>query len=112
MKITLFIVALAGIVSAAPNPAPVPTYTRCGGIAGLPCPKGFTCIDDPRDTCNPAKGGADCIGICVATDPKPYIQCGGFAGLACPAGYKCVDDPRDDCNPLKGGADCIGICVA
>ncbi len=37
----------------------------CGGIAGIPCPEGFTCVDDPRDNCNPKTGGADCGGICV-----------------------------------------------
>ena len=36
----------------------------CGGFAGLPCPSGKTCVDDPTDSCDPTKGGADCIGIC------------------------------------------------
>jgi hypothetical protein len=37
---------------------------RCGGFAGIPCPNGLICIDDPRDDCDPKTGGADCIGIC------------------------------------------------
>ncbi|KAL2120034.1 hypothetical protein VTJ04DRAFT_6995 [Mycothermus thermophilus] len=37
----------------------------CGGIAGIPCKGGKKCIDDPRDDCDPRKGGADCGGICV-----------------------------------------------
>jgi len=37
----------------------------CGGIAGFPCPEGKKCVDDPSDNCDPARGGADCIGICV-----------------------------------------------
>lgn len=37
----------------------------CGGIAGFPCPAGKTCVDDPSDNCDPARGGADCSGICV-----------------------------------------------
>lgn len=37
----------------------------CGGIAGLPCPDGRVCVDDPRDDCDPDNGGADCGGICV-----------------------------------------------
>ncbi len=37
----------------------------CGGIAGLLCPDGLTCIDDPRDDCDPNANGADCSGICV-----------------------------------------------
>jgi hypothetical protein len=36
----------------------------CGGIAGIPCPEGFVCVDDPRDDCNPKTGGRDCGGIC------------------------------------------------
>jgi hypothetical protein len=37
----------------------------CGGIAGFPCPEGKKCVDDPSDDCDPARGGADCSGICV-----------------------------------------------
>lgn len=37
----------------------------CGGIAAFPCPEGMKCVDDPSDNCDPAKGGADCAGICV-----------------------------------------------
>src|SRR5205814_9221708 len=37
----------------------------CGGIAGFPCPTGYTCVDDPSDSCDPNAGGADCGGICV-----------------------------------------------
>ena len=36
----------------------------CGGIAGLPCPDGKTCVDIPDDGCDPAAGGADCMGVC------------------------------------------------
>ena len=39
---------------------------RCGGLAGLDCPSpNQTCIDDPRDGCDPKLGHTDCIGICV-----------------------------------------------
>ncbi|TXI19704.1 MAG: Kazal-type serine protease inhibitor domain protein [Nitrosomonas sp.] len=37
----------------------------CGGIAAFPCPEGMKCVDDLTDDCDPAKGGADCPGICV-----------------------------------------------
>ena len=37
----------------------------CGGIAGFACADGYTCIDDPRDSCDIKKGGADCGGICI-----------------------------------------------
>lgn len=40
----------------------------CGGFAGLECPDNLTCVDDPSDSCDPANGGADCIGMCV----KPH----------------------------------------
>ena len=42
----------------------------CGGIAAIPCPEGKSCVDDPSDTCDPAKGGADCSGICVSRAAK------------------------------------------
>lgn len=84
---------------------PAPTF--CGGIAGLPCPEGQTCVDDPGDDCDPQAGGADCGGVCV--DGPGF--CGGIAGFPCPEGLECVDDPSDDCDPNAGGADCGGICV-
>ncbi|KAJ4130192.1 hypothetical protein NW768_007174 [Fusarium equiseti] len=37
----------------------------CGGFIGKKCPKGLYCYDDPKDSCNPKKGGADCPGICL-----------------------------------------------
>jgi hypothetical protein len=39
----------------------------CGGIAGFQCPAGKTCVDDPADDCDPARGGADCSGVCVSS---------------------------------------------
>ncbi|HEY0707423.1 MAG TPA: protease complex subunit PrcB family protein [Polyangia bacterium] len=36
----------------------------CGGFAGIKCPGSGSCVDDASDTCDPAKGGADCGGIC------------------------------------------------
>lgn len=42
----------------------------CGGIAGIPCAEGFTCVDDPNDTCDPNQGGADCGGICQQAEEK------------------------------------------
>ncbi len=80
----------------------------CGGIAGFSCPPGSTCIDDPKDDCDPNQGGADCGGVCVREE-EPQ-RCGGFTGEPCPAGYECLDDARDDCDPAAGGADCPGIC--
>lgn len=82
---------------------------HCGGLAGLSCSSGQTCVDDPADSCDPANGGADCTGICL--NAKTAAKCGGIAGLACPAGQTCVDDPTDGCDPANGGADCGGLCV-
>eukprot|EP01084_Bolivina_argentea_P043190 79579_1 len=91
----------------------------CGGIAGLTCPNGYTCIDDPRDTCDPKNNGADCSGFCESVCPTGEILnpngvcaqiCGGIAGLTCPDRYTCVDDPRDTCDPKNNGADCSGFC--
>ena len=42
-----------------------PPPPSCNGIRGTLCPEGLTCIDDPSDTCDPTRGGADCLGICV-----------------------------------------------
>jgi hypothetical protein len=45
-------------------PNDVPT---CGGFAGGSCQEdtGLECYDDPRDSCDPKRGGADCIGVCL-----------------------------------------------
>lgn len=38
----------------------------CGGFAAFTCPeKEQVCVDDPRDDCDPKKGGADCGGLCA-----------------------------------------------
>ncbi|MCA9880132.1 MAG: hypothetical protein KC442_20195 [Thermomicrobiales bacterium] len=63
----------------------------CGGLAGKPCPKGYTCVDDPGDDCDPEHGGADCGGICVSDDP--------CAARRCPAETTCCPN-------------CGGVCVA
>jgi hypothetical protein len=54
-----------------PEPSPPPGPARCGGIAGLPCAEGTTCVDDPSDACDPAQGGADCMGVCQPAAPRP-----------------------------------------
>jgi hypothetical protein len=55
----------------------------CGGIAGIPCPDGQTCVDDPSDGCDPANGGADCGGVCV-------VKTNPCAAVLCPVGSECV----------------------
>lgn len=51
-----------------------PPRQACGGITGVQCPHGKTCVDDPSDTCDPAKGRADCPGICTPVSAKGEIQ--------------------------------------
>ncbi|MDI1480875.1 hypothetical protein [Polyangium sp. y55x31] len=49
---------------------------RCGGFAGLRCPEGLRCVDLPGDDCDPRRGGADCIGVCVGGGrPPPAFGC-------------------------------------
>ena len=74
---------------------PTPVGRRfCGGIAGIPCPKGFLCIDNRNDQCDPAHGGADCGGICVRKKKKNPC-----ARIRCAAGTVCC--PR-----------CGGMCIS
>ncbi|EPS44792.1 hypothetical protein H072_1205 [Dactylellina haptotyla CBS 200.50] len=91
-----------------PTTTAAPTSTsgpkKCGGLQGLQCAKGETCIDDPKSPCGIA---VDCLGICIVEQ-----FCGGFAGIQCKAKTDvCIDDPRDDCDPKNGGADCGGLCI-
>ncbi|MBA4142102.1 MAG: proteinase inhibitor [Nitrosospira sp.] len=44
----------------------------CGGIAGIQCPQGSACVDDPADDCDPEAGGADCPGICQPKQEPVY----------------------------------------
>jgi hypothetical protein len=45
-------------------PVPDPVGPFCGGFAGFGCPGAGECVDDPRDDCDPSRGGADCGGVC------------------------------------------------
>lgn len=57
-----------GVASCVPIMHPHRTF--CGGIAGIRCPDGSRCVDDPDDGCDPARGGRDCGGVCEpATAP-------------------------------------------
>jgi hypothetical protein len=88
----------------------------CGGIAGIACPAGQTCIDDPSDDCDPEHGGADCGGICVEeTNPCAAVLCpvntecvvkGGQAQCVTRCGDATCGEGMVCCNPL------LGICTA
>ena len=69
---------------------PVPEF--CGGFGNLPCPEGFTCVDDPNDDCDPMISGRDCGGICVPSKESGGVTCGQ---TTCPEGEPC-------CNPSCG----------
>lgn len=79
----------------------------CGGIAGIQCPSGKQCVDNPDDNCDPALGGADCGGMCVPVNEF----CGGIGNIKCPGDKICVSNPDGNCDPALGGADCGGQCV-
>jgi hypothetical protein len=86
----------------------------CGGIAGLPCPAGYVCVDDPGDECDPATGGADCPGICIPIGENPCAailclegttccpQCGG---ICIPPDVQCSEDlcVSEPCNQAVCG---------
>jgi len=87
----------------------------CGGIAGIPCPEGFECVD-ASDGCDPMAGGADCSGICLPIDYNPCAailciegttccpQCGG---ICVPAGVPCSEElcVGEPCGPGTCGPD-------
>lgn len=88
---------------------PQPSTGRfCGGIAGIPCPSGYVCVDNPRDGCDPAHGGADCGGICVRKpNPCARIRCASgtvccrrCGGICLPADVPCGSVM---CDPLPCG---------
>lgn len=54
----------------------------CGGIAGIPCEAGFTCVDNPSDDCDPKAGGADCGGICVHSSSASSAKISSSASKA------------------------------
>ena len=42
-----------------------PTTPTCGGMAGIACPDGLTCVYNSLDRCEPQDGGVDCGGVCL-----------------------------------------------
>ncbi len=85
---------------------PPPVQQFCGGIAGISCPGGGACVDDPSDSCDPAKGGADCGGICSCVETVLCIQGSHFDSS--PAVCACVPD-ADPCASVRcaAGTHCV-----
>jgi len=72
---------------------PPPPGSFCGGFAGIQCPEGQICVDDPNDECDPENGGADCGGICqLEPEECEPVQCEIF----CPFGF--ASDPVTGCD--------------
>jgi hypothetical protein len=94
---------------------PAPSPFQCGGLTDASCPSAgaerppYTCVDDFRDECDPANGGADCSGLCVSKTPR---ACGGPSDLPCGASEVCVDDPHVACVAGDDVSACsTGVCA-
>jgi hypothetical protein len=100
------------------------TAPKCGGIAGLTCGAGLKCVDNPTDKCDPSKGGADCMGICVkaACDPKLALtvtckagthfdttKCACVATAATCASTRCQAGYHCEMKGINGGA--LPVCI-
>lgn len=118
----------------------VPNGPSCGGFLGIECAGEATCIDNPRDDCDPLAGGADCDGVCVCGDPHtcpvgsrfdprpnvcacvrdPVILCptAPCTFTDCAPGSRCVErNCKAVCEPFGGGclpcppgAFCTDVC--
>jgi len=71
---------------------------HCGGIAGIPCPGGGKCVDDPSDGCDPNNGGADCGGICQCIETVSCII--GDVFDSSPGVCACVPKAPTTCPPV------------
>ena len=67
----------------------------CGGVAGLVCPKGSVCVDDPSDDCDPANG-ADCTGLC-----EPMVEIRGECYVGGCSGQLCVGPGEPDVSTCE-----------
>jgi len=84
---------------------PVPTAGQpsgavCGGIAGLVCAEGLSCEDDPSDSCDPAAGGADCIGVCVDPNEPEVVT---------DAPTESPGSPEEDFTATPAGFNCESL---
>lgn len=96
---------------------PPPPGSFCGGFAGIQCPEGQVCVDDPNDDCDPENGGADCGGVCqLEPEECEPVACEVF----CPFGFvtdpagceicECQAEPEPTCEDACGGPSASGAC--
>jgi hypothetical protein len=99
----------AGFISQSSNVvtiAPAPSSIVCGTLAAGACPGKGTCVDDPTDSCDPARGGADCGGACSC---NVQATCGwGYVWDSLPEVCGCVSQYGVTCgnNVCTGGEYC------
>jgi hypothetical protein len=71
---------------------PLEAPPACGGIAGIACAGGSSCVDDPGDDCDPSHGGADCGGTCECLIRALCVR--GLVWDGSPAVCQCVPAPE------------------
>src|SRR5690606_2522326 len=113
--------AVAGCSSHGVSSPPSDLVPICGGFAGLSCPGSGECVDDPSDSCDPERGGADCSGLCECNligicekgliwDDSPTVcgcveQYDPCIAATCPTGTECISDEGEGaCVPIEGEA--------
>ncbi len=101
----VFVVGLFACGSCERRDDPRPPVVQCGGLAGTPCPGDNTCVDDPTDTCDPARGGRDCGGVCQCLKQGLCVEGFTWSDRAC-ACVPSARPPRDAGAPppRDGGA--------
>ena len=76
-------------------PGPDAETIDCGGIAGLTCPEGMICVDNPQDGCDPKTGGRDCMGMCVRGGDQ------GSCNFDADPNKRYVGKSPDDCARMR-----------
>lgn len=101
----------AGCSAGVPGGDDAGSSVFCGGIAGIACPGGGRCVDDPSDNCDPTKGGADCGGVCECIETELCVRGSHFDSS--PSVCACVADRGEPCGPTTcgpGTACCNASC--
>lgn len=97
---------LPGQVFCTPTPtACTQTGQICGGLRGMTCPTGTSCVYSNGST---RARYPDESGTCQFVQAQSGIVCGGFNGQACPSGYQCVYNNGYRRMPYP---DATGVCT-